>query len=219
MNLESYQRTSKPHSISTYKEGTDLGDEAVQKAYWMWQLLIVLACLLPGYLWVQVQAVFLEECKGVIINKVTNANQECSEFVHCDGDDSYYCNGDCREAVECYTNVVTTPVTTLRPIGTSTERAPSAEPVNTTSTTLATTTPTTIAVTTTTSQVPSTDVYVICKTSGRNGVYPYPANSNYYYQCISGYLLLQQCPQNFHFDVAQGQCVATKPNRSSGLRL
>ncbi|EDV52121.2 endochitinase [Drosophila erecta] len=184
----------------------------------MWQLSLVLACLLPGYPWLQVQAVFLEECKGVIINKVANENQECSEFVHCDGDDSYYCNGDCREAVECYATVAITPVTTSRPAETTTERAPSQEPVNTTST-LASATPSTTTVAPTSTPFPSADVYVICKTSRRNGVYPYPANSHYYYQCISGFLLLQQCPQNFHFDGTQGQCVATKPNRSWGLRL
>ncbi|XP_017010092.2 chitotriosidase-1 [Drosophila takahashii] len=178
----------------------------------MWQFLIVLACLLPGH-----QSVFLEECKGVIINKVTNENQECSEFVHCDGDDSYYCNGDCREAVECYNQEVTTkapapPITTPRPAFTTTEEEPP-PPENSTSTTK---TPS-IAPTSSTTPIPSNDIRVICKTSGRNGVYPYPANSNYYYQCISGYLLLQQCPQNFHFDAAQGQCIYTKPNRSSVL--
>ncbi|KAI8037950.1 hypothetical protein M5D96_009451 [Drosophila gunungcola] len=59
--------------------------------------------------------------------------------------------------------------------------------------------------------MPTTDVHVKCKTSGKNEVYPYPANSNYYYQCLAGYLLLQQCPQNFHFDQSQGQCISTKP--------
>ncbi|XP_017086337.1 uncharacterized protein LOC108118257 [Drosophila eugracilis] len=192
------------------------------KANYMWKLLIVLACLLPGY---QVQAVFLEECMGVIINKVTNENQECSEFVHCDGDDSYYCNGDCREAVECYTDRVSTqapaPITTKKPIETTTEKAKPEEPpfpANTTSTTLKpSTTSSTMGITSTTTPIPSdNNVHVMCKTSGKNGVYPYPANSNYYYQCISGYLLLQQCPQNFHFEVSQGQCISTKPLRSAG---
>ncbi|XP_050741944.1 spindle pole body component 97 [Drosophila biarmipes] len=186
----------------------------------MWQLLIFLACLLPGH---QVRAVFLEECKGVIINKVTNENQECSEFVHCDGDDSYYCNGDCREPVQCYQEELPTeapaPVTTIKPIVTTTAKPPSEEPstpVNTTSTTTSTATDPP----TTTTPVPSSDdIRVICKTSGRNGVYPYPANSNYYYQCISGYLLLQQCPQNFHFEASQGQCISSKPYRSSGFHL
>ncbi|XP_016936610.4 uncharacterized protein [Drosophila suzukii] len=186
----------------------------------MWQLLIFLACLLPGH---QVRSVFLEECKGVIINKVTNENQECSEFVHCDGDNSYYCNGDCREAVECYTEELTTkapaPVTTIKPIATTTVKPPSEEPPSPANTT-STTTSTSMAPPTTTTSVPnSDDIRVICKTSGKNGVYPYPANSNYYYQCISGYLLLQQCPQNFHFEASQGQCVSTKPYRSSGLHL
>ncbi|XP_051859517.1 uncharacterized protein LOC117571223 [Drosophila albomicans] len=34
---------------------------------------------------------------------------QCSEFIHCDGDNSYYCNGECDEPVSCY---VTTPVDT-----------------------------------------------------------------------------------------------------------
>ncbi|XP_017053036.1 uncharacterized protein LOC108096165 [Drosophila ficusphila] len=182
----------------------------------MWRLLILLACLLPHC---QVQAAFLEECKGVIINKIANENQECSEFVHCDGDNSYYCNGDCREAVECYVKEVTTkppePITTIKPIERTTETTPSQNTTSTTKVTASSTETPSEVITST----PSSDVHVICKTSGRNGVYPYPANSNYYYQCIAGYLLLQQCPQNFHFDSAQGQCISKKPNRSSILLL
>lgn len=186
------------------------------KAY-MWQLLIVFACLSPGYH--QVRAVFLEECKGVIINKVANPNLECSQFVHCDGDDSYYCNADCREPVECYIEDITTEVpkevTTLRPLPPAT---PDAQPIPVNTTPKSTTSSTSTS-TISTTPFPSNDVHVICRTSGKNGVYPYPANSNYYYQCIAGYLLLQQCPQNFHFDVTQGQCISTKPYRSSGLHL
>ncbi|XP_017034093.1 uncharacterized protein [Drosophila kikkawai] len=188
----------------------------------MWQLLIVFACLSPGYH--QVQAVFLEECSGVIINKVANPNLECSEFVHCNGDDSYYCNGDCREPVECYiTTEVPKEVTTLKPLppSTSTEKSttPEEQPKPASTTTTKSTTTSTSTSTISTTPTPSNDIHVICRTSGKNGVYPYPANSNYYYQCLSGYLLLQQCPQNFHFDVTQGQCISTKPYRSSGLHL
>ncbi|KAH8246259.1 hypothetical protein KR038_008174 [Drosophila bunnanda] len=190
----------------------------------MWQLLIVFACLSPGIH--QVRAVFLEECKGVIINKVSNPNLDCSEFVHCDGDDSYYCNGDCREPVECYIEDITAEVpkevTTLKPLppSTSTEKSttPDEQPKPENKTTQSTTSSTSTS-TTKTTPTPSNDIHVICRTSGKNGVYPYPANSNYYYQCLSGYLLLQQCPQNFHFDVTQGQCISTKPYRSSGLHL
>uniref|UniRef100_A0A6P4E5K9 Uncharacterized protein LOC108038295 n=1 Tax=Drosophila rhopaloa TaxID=1041015 RepID=A0A6P4E5K9_DRORH len=195
-----------------------------QLKVYMWQLLIVFGCLLPGY---QVRAVFLEECKGVIILKIPNENKECSEYVHCDGDDSYYCNGDCREAVECYNKDVTTkaPVTTLKPVEPTTKNSTSEElpvPASTTTvtpTTKADTTSPSISTPATTTPIPNTDVHVICKTSGKSGVYPYPANSNYYYQCLSGYLLLQQCPQNFHFDESQGQCISKKPNRLSGLHL
>ncbi|KAH8379143.1 hypothetical protein KR009_003278 [Drosophila setifemur] len=188
----------------------------------MW-LLIVLACLLSGF--DRVQAVFLEECKGVIINKVANPNQECSEFVHCNGDDSYYCNGDCREPVECYLEEDnTTEAITLVPLppATSPEQSPPAtvptpKPVITTKATPTPQPPTVPPPVTT--PIPSTDVHVICRTSGKNGVYPYPANSNYYYQCISGYLLLQQCPHNLIFDENQGRCISTKPYRSSVFRV
>ncbi|XP_034481431.1 uncharacterized protein LOC117787096 [Drosophila innubila] len=60
-------------------------------------------CLLPGKL---VEAAFLWECEGVIITLISNPNQECSEFVHCDGDNSYYCNGECTEPVICNNTTV-----------------------------------------------------------------------------------------------------------------
>ncbi|XP_022226138.1 uncharacterized protein LOC111076597 [Drosophila obscura] len=174
----------------------------------MWKLLIVFGCLLPAH---QVRAAFLQECQGVIINKVTNPNQACSEFVHCNGDDSYYCNGDCWEPIDCYGAMEETSAEISIP--SASEPVAPEDPKQdkkstpTISTPSPSYTPSTAAVT----NIPSTDVHVMCKTSGRNGVYPYPANSNYYYQCIAGYLLLQQCPQNFHFEAVQKQCIATKP--------
>ncbi|KAM8708360.1 hypothetical protein ACLKA7_015349 [Drosophila subpalustris] len=61
-------------------------------------LLLVLGCLLPGQL---IEAAFLQECEGFIISLVRNPNQECSEYVYCNGDNSYYCNGECNEPVIC----------------------------------------------------------------------------------------------------------------------
>ncbi|KAH8327396.1 hypothetical protein KR074_007998 [Drosophila pseudoananassae] len=181
----------------------------------MWQL-ILLACLLPG---LQVRAVFLEDCKGVIIPKIPNENNECSQFVHCDGDNSYYCNGDCEEPVQCYqedeeitTEALAPTTTALVPQEISSEESTA---VSTTTTTVAP--PETTLPTTTPSSI--TDVRVHCRISGKNGVYPYPANSNYYYQCMGGFLLLQQCPQNFYFEAAQGQCISKKPYRSSVFQL
>ncbi|XP_034658429.1 uncharacterized protein LOC117895127 [Drosophila subobscura] len=178
----------------------------------MWKLFIVFGCLLPAH---QVSAAFLQECQGVIINKVTNPNQACSEFVHCNGDDSYYCNGDCWEPIDCYGAMEETSAENKIP-SSSAPVAPQDPMLAERSTpTIFTPSPSyppsssaTIAAGTT---ISSSSVHVICKTSGRNGVYPYPANSNYYYQCISGYLLLQQCPQNFHFEAVQERCTATKP--------
>ncbi|KAH8303691.1 hypothetical protein KR018_011701 [Drosophila ironensis] len=109
------------------------------------------------------------------------------------------------------------PTTTEESTTTSVATQPSIQtspPVNTTASTASPTPPTP---TPTPTPTPSSDIHVICKTSGKNGVYPYPANSNYYYQCIAGYLLLQQCPQNFHFEASQGQCISKKPYRSSSL--
>ncbi|XP_017134900.1 uncharacterized protein LOC108151040 [Drosophila miranda] len=188
----------------------------------MWKLLLLFGCLLPGH---QVGAAFLQECQGVIINKVTNPDQSCSEFVHCNGDDSYYCNGDCLEPVYCYganEEQIVSPAPepavpeNPKPDSTSAPTTSSPRPSYTISPTSAASTASTAstaapAVAATT--ISSTDVHVICKTSGRNKVYPYPANINYYYQCMGDFLLIQQCPQNFHFDAAQEQCIATKPYR------
>ncbi|EDV39480.1 uncharacterized protein Dana_GF24466 [Drosophila ananassae] len=182
----------------------------------MWQL-ILLACLLPG---LQVRAAFLEDCKGVIIPKIPNENKECSQYVHCDGDNSYYCNGDCDEPVQCYqedeeiTTEAPPPTTTAQ----QTQEVSSEEStlVNTTTSTPAPPPETTLPPTTSN---PITDARVHCRISGVNGVYPYPANSNYYYQCLGGFLLLQQCPQNFYFEAVQGLCISKKPYRSSVFQL
>ncbi|XP_068154965.1 uncharacterized protein [Drosophila tropicalis] len=182
----------------------------------MWKVLLPLLGLMagPGGL----QAEVLQECEGVIISRIQNSNPDCSEFVYCNGEDSFYCNGDCLEPVECYRSESES--TTLQP--------PIAAP--TTPPTLITTVPPTVIPTTpkttttskignmsttkstsravkTTTELPSTDFQLLCKIKGDNAVYPYPANPNYYYHCIAGYLLLQQCPQNFHFDAIQGQCI------------
>ncbi|XP_023164330.2 probable serine/threonine-protein kinase roco5 [Drosophila hydei] len=178
----------------------------------MLQLLLALSCLLPMELG---QAAFLMECEGVIINRIPNPNLECSEYVYCNGDDSYYCNDDCSEPVNCYgqeqeeqqeetttTTTTTTKATTATELTTPSEEQPTASSSN--SSTDSTTT------STTTSSTTAGNLQAICKSSGRNGVYPYPANDNYYYQCLAGYLLLQQCPQHFHFNEAQGQCISSK---------
>ncbi|XP_034480351.1 uncharacterized protein LOC117786285 [Drosophila innubila] len=171
------------------------------RAYMLKLLLFVVGCLLPGKL---VEAAFLWECEGVIITLISNPNQECSEFVHCDGDNSYYCNGECTEPVIC--NNTTVIATTQSSVNT--------EAITNVNTEQPTTehqhpsTPTTDSATTI-----SSNPHVICKKSSQNIVFPYPANKNYYYQCISKYLLLQQCPQNFYFDESQGKCMGTKPYR------
>ncbi|TDG42832.1 hypothetical protein AWZ03_010741 [Drosophila navojoa] len=179
----------------------------------MLQLLLAFSCLWPLE-WAQ--AVFLQECEGVIIRRIPNPNLECSEYVYCNGDDSYYCNGDCSEPVVCYDNVEEpeqeTEQTTLRTTTLLTESTASSSritelpPSTTPSSSSTRTTRTTSTFRTTTAG----NLQATCKSSAQNGVYPYPANDNYYYQCLAGYLLLQQCPQHFHFSEAQRQCISSK---------
>lgn len=198
----------------------------------MWFLLIVLpACLRLS------EAAFLQECEGYIINLIRNPNQECSEYIYCNGDNSYYCNGECDETVSCYedesstatptTATPTHPPTTLATLSTTLQPSPT-----TTATTIMTTpssgraeTPTTETVLqSSTSPTPQTSTpsttagtmvspHVRCRQSERNEVYPYPANETYYYQCISKFLLLQQCPQNFYFNESQGKCIVRSSYR------
>ncbi|KAH8307127.1 hypothetical protein KR044_005627 [Drosophila immigrans] len=172
-------------------------------------LLLVLGCLPPGRL---IEAVFLQECEGVIVNLTPNPNPECSEYVYCDGDNSFYCNGDCIEPVICY-NTTTTMVTTRSPVST-TEASSIVYTEPQTVTTSEQRQPSTVGSTTSTTwTTSSSNPHVICRETGLNMVFPYPANKNYYYQCISRYLLLQQCPQNFYFNESQGKCTGTNPYR------
>ncbi|XP_032290837.1 uncharacterized protein [Drosophila virilis] len=187
-------------------------------------LTIVIGCLLALLGSGSVRAAFLQECEGVIISRVPNPNPDCSEYVFCNGADSYYCNGDCTEPVSCYGSNETeatmspdsTELATEQPAASSTETSrattgssSSSSSSSSKSSTLSSTRSTTSLPSTTTTNTSS--LQVICRRSGQNGVYPYPANNNYYYQCIAGYLLLQQCPQHFHFDVALSQCTGSNP--------
>ncbi|XP_060653122.1 uncharacterized protein LOC132789251 [Drosophila nasuta] len=183
------------------------------RTYMLKLLLLVLGCLPPGQL---IEAAFLQECEGYIITLITNPNSECSEFIHCDGDNSYYCNGECDEPVSCYE---TTPVdtTTQQLLSTVTREASTnnvyTEPYTTTTKISTTTTKRTTTTVTTTTKTSSNNPYVICRESGQNMVFPYPPNNSYYYQCISKYLLLQQCPQNFFFNESEGKCTGRSPYR------
>lgn len=183
-------------------------------------LLLVLACLRPS------EAAFLQECEGYIINLVRNPNQECSEYIYCNGDNSYYCNGQCDEPVTCYEEASTpSPTTTTEATTTTTEattittittpsggRAPTETPVeSTTQSTPPQPQPQTVTPSTTSGTPLGPQVR--CRQSVRNEVYPYPANDTYYYQCISKYLLLQQCPQNFYFDESQSKCIVRRSYR------
>lgn len=180
-------------------------------------LLLVLACLRPS------EAAFLQECEGYIINLVRNPNQECSEYIYCNGDNSYYCNGQCDEPVTCYEEASTPAPTTTTEATTITTTTPSGGRADTdTSTTepplessSQSTLPPPQPQTTTPSTTSGTPLspQARCRQSVRNEVYPYPANDTYYYQCISKYLLLQQCPQNFYFDESQGKCIVRRSYR------
>jgi len=169
-------------------------------------LVLCFGCLLPGQL---MEAAFLQECEGFIVTHVQNPNQDCSEYIHCDGDNSYYCNGDCTEPVICY-NTTVTATTSTTVITESTTMRPNAEPLSTEQHQ-----PSTLSTSTSTSSptIDSSNPSVICRNSNQNLVFPYPANKNYYYQCISRHLLLQQCPQNFYFNESEGKCIGTKPYR------
>ncbi|XP_033150647.1 uncharacterized protein LOC108598240 [Drosophila busckii] len=195
--------------------------------------LLLLSLPLPA-----THAAFLIECEGVIISRIPNPDAQCSEYIYCDGDDSFFCNDDCTEPVICHS---TTPEDSIN--------STSTEPASTMNTTAALTMTTTKAETTALTQmvtsiqpqtIPTTVVQpktstprpttssttinssnvhpsVLCRQSGQSNVYPYPANDNYYYQCIAGYLLLQECGQHFYFDESLRQCIADNPHSSYQL--
>lgn len=121
---------------------------------------------------------------------INNTRLNCNySLIYCDDQNSFYCdanelcdpNYNCTEIVALAENVTTTVSTTIS---------------------------TTINIninTTTTRATPSEDVRAICR-RGVTEKYKYPGNCNYYYYCLEGYLIVEQCPMGFAFNDATRAC-------------
>lgn len=141
-------------------------------------------------------------------------NEDDCEYavIHCDGANSEYCRSqsDCSSAYDCPVTVQTDhpSSTTLRADTTRTTQRPGT-PTATTGTTRADeTTSTQTSFTSTLATDPTrsaTEVRQICQ-RGVTKKLEYPANCNYYYHCLDGYLFVEQCPLGYAFHAASGSC-------------
>ncbi|XP_054744299.1 chondroitin proteoglycan 1-like [Anastrepha obliqua] len=149
---------------------------------------------------------------------IENTNTACNSlypFIYCNSTFSAYCTQEkCLEEYECTSAELLTAAPTSRPsIATAASPIPSGAPI------ITTTSPTTSSVTTTstTASEPSSaantattmNIRKTCQT-GITGNYPYPRNCRYYYRCIDGYYLLQDCGFRMSFDAIDRFCKSTK---------
>ncbi|XP_017086338.1 uncharacterized protein LOC108118258 [Drosophila eugracilis] len=119
---------------------------------------------------------------------INNTRSNCSySYINCSGQDSMFCldNRTCNVNYTCgdiLTNTTAAPVTTT--------------PIAITTTTT-TTTPSPTA-------SPS-DIRRQCR-QGVTKRFSYPQNCNYFYYCVDGFLLVEQCPIGYAFDSETGAC-------------
>ncbi|XP_068154948.1 chondroitin proteoglycan 1 [Drosophila tropicalis] len=161
------------------------------------QRIKVVLFILCGVFAVGIIGLNIPECDdqvGLITNTLTNCSYG---YIYCNGSDSQYCvdTGNCSETYFCNATTTTTIATT-----TATPTTPAAN-VSTTSST------------NNNSTLSSAEVRQRCQ-SGVTGKYPYPNNSNYYYNCINGYLLVEQCPFCYSFNTDNGTCTGLMANCS-----
>ncbi|KAL7733021.1 hypothetical protein ACLKA6_002825 [Drosophila palustris] len=135
---------------------------------------------------VYVCALNITECANTENGKyINNTRLNCSySLIYCNDLESQYCD----EIDQCDPNYNCTEVVIV---------------AETNSTTVATTNSTTMI--TTTTGPPFEDVRKICR-RGLTEKYKYPGNCNYYYYCLEGFLIVEQCPMGFVFTEATRAC-------------
>ncbi|XP_017112642.1 uncharacterized protein LOC108136157 [Drosophila elegans] len=140
----------------------------------------------------------IPECTGQngIIN---NTRPNCSyPYINCSAQDSLFC----FQTDTCSANFICGNIDTLD--------NSTASPNQTTPTVI--TSPTPLASTSTISTTSTTSTSSI-RRECRPGVtkrFSYPQNCNYFYYCVDGFLLVEQCPIGYVFDSESGACGGRK---------
>ncbi|KAH8307126.1 hypothetical protein KR044_005626 [Drosophila immigrans] len=139
---------------------------------------IVLACVFHAC------ALNIPACGNLQDEYINNTDINCNyKIIYCYGDQSQYCDAInmCDINYDC----------------------PAFDP--SASTTIGTTVSQPTGSTTYTTGVSPEDVRAVCK-RGITEKYRYAGNSNYYYYCIEGFLIVEQCPMGFVFSEQTRAC-------------
>ncbi|BFF96443.1 uncharacterized protein DMAD_05089 [Drosophila madeirensis] len=118
---------------------------------------------------------------------INNTRPNCSyPYINCSGQDSMFCvdNSTCNAAFNCNETIVSG-IPTVSPNNSSTSTSESPN------TGLSTASP--------------LNVREQCR-QGVTKRFSYPQNCNYFYYCVDGFLLVEQCPFGYAFDASSGAC-------------
>ncbi|XP_037942307.1 protein PRY2-like [Teleopsis dalmanni] len=170
---------------------------------------------------VEVNSKIIAEC-GNQSGFIPNPDENCEyTWINCDGENSQYCNTECEDSFDCNQGVTTSNPTTVTAT-TVAATTVAATTVTATTVTATTVTPTTPILTQSTTNIPTivteptTTTTLISTTTvfnvrdecqpGVDDTYPYLDNTNYYYRCLNGYLLIYQCPIGYNYDPILKSC-------------
>ncbi|XP_017134901.1 uncharacterized protein LOC108151041 [Drosophila miranda] len=121
---------------------------------------------------------------------INNTRPNCSyAYINCSGQDSTFCvdNITCNVAFYCNEPIISgnSTVAPLNSTSTSTSTSTSRSPILSTASPL--------------------DVREQCH-QGVTKRFSYPQNCNYFYYCVDGFLLVEQCPIGYAFNATTGAC-------------
>ncbi|XP_032599238.1 uncharacterized protein LOC6556591 [Drosophila grimshawi] len=143
-----------------------------------------------------VGAVNIADCNDIADGEfIDNPQTQCAHsLIYCDGVNSMFCDRTdwCDADFTCDGQIASTTASSITS-GRSTISTSISTSTNTTDTPLTTT----ISAT--------TDVRSLCR-HGVTQKYKYPGNCNYYYYCMDGFLIVEQCPIGYAFNEPNGTC-------------
>lgn len=156
-------------------------------------VIVAVVVVVAAVVMISADAAELPECDSVAANSfINNTRSNCSHsLIYCDGDNSQFCDSTVLCDLEYTCPPATNGSTTLLPLPADEEPAPTTSSDSSTDSTVST--PATL------------DVRALCR-RGVTKKYMYPGNCNYYYYCVDGFLIVEQCPIGYAYNELAGTC-------------
>ncbi|XP_023164458.1 uncharacterized protein LOC111595120 [Drosophila hydei] len=133
------------------------------------------------------------ECDGIASGSyINNTRANCNySLIYCDEDSSQFCDREnsCDLEYSCGGQNSSTLNPSTPPAAAETTTATESSNSSSSGSTAA----------------PGTDVRGLCR-RGVTKKYLYPGNCNYYYYCVDGFLIVEQCPIGYAFNEQLGTC-------------